>query len=197
MNWMLFAEDEYYEELIKEFKLTFSALPVYMHGNNLRSVSPYIWNKLRKEVLLNNECNCITCGAVPKDDADKKNFHLHEQWDIDKTNYVLNLTGLEMICRKCHDVEHIGRIQLLIKKGQLSEDYLYNLIDHVAKVNECETNEVVYSLKKFNFEFLMSGNSKKDELANKKWTYTIYKELPLYDNVITILIKKDLLYKNK
>lgn len=185
-----------YDKIMKNFKLKFDALPVYMHGNNIRSVIPSTWRNIRNEYLKNNDCKCSICGAKAEDRYDFRNFHLHEEWDSDTNNYVLILKNLNLICKKCHEVDHIIRIQTLIYNKEMPKEYLYELFLHFSKVNNCTLELTMYAFLKFNYEFSKnSKNFSRDKYKNIKWKYLVYEDIPLYEEVVWSLKRVNLLYE--
>ncbi|CUP53767.1 Uncharacterised protein [Turicibacter sanguinis] len=184
------------DEELQGHKLRFSPLPMYMHGKNIRTVSAYHWKSIRQIILEERGCICEICGVKANDEADRKNFHVHEKWDVDIENHVLHLKDLELSCRKCHDVEHIGRVEKLIKDGIIPLSTFNELLEHYANINGCDIGVANYAYQKCKEDYKNNKLNYDRELANADWKFTLYDGMPLKDKMTKSLINKGLLYSS-
>ncbi len=105
-------------------KLNFELVPDSCWHSNLRSLlSPAQWNLVRREAYARASGKCAICGAP------SARLEAHERWEYDEDAHVQKLADVIAICRRCHEVIHIGRTQL---KGNKREAEA-----HFMKVNNC------------------------------------------------------------
>ena len=113
---------------MKEYKLTFELVPDGCWYTNLRSVlPPKLWDKIRFEAYKKANGRCEICGVKTS------RLEAHEIWNYDEKNALQTLEGITALCRRCHEVKHIGRTQLLGKGNDAME--------HFMKVNGCSQSE--------------------------------------------------------
>lgn len=113
---------------MKEYKLTFELVPDGCWYTNLRSVlPPKLWDKIRFEAYKKANGRCEICGVKTS------RLEAHEIWNYDEKNALQTLEGVTALCRRCHEVKHIGRTQLLGKGNDAME--------HFMKVNGCSQSE--------------------------------------------------------
>jgi hypothetical protein len=104
-------------------------IPYPMGGKNARSVlTKLAWRKVRDIVLQEHDWTCAMCRRVKK-----VGMHCHEVWDFkwlvrkSKPVPVMQLVGLQALCRLCHGAKHIGcsrqKKYLPKVKDQLRRDY--------------------------------------------------------------------------
>ena len=87
-----------------------------------------LWNKIRGEILTEQENTCAICG-----DRRDKRMICHETWGYDDATAVATLNGFEIHCPDCDAVEHIGQAGT---RGHGQE-----AIEHMAKVNGTTADE--------------------------------------------------------
>lgn len=105
-------------------KLNFELVPDSCWHSNLRSLlSPAQWDLVRREAYGRASGKCAICGAP------SGRLEAHERWEYDEDAHVQKLADVIAICRRCHEVIHIGRTQL---KGNEREAEA-----HFMKVNDC------------------------------------------------------------
>ncbi len=105
-------------------KLNFELVPDSCWHSNLRSLlSPAQWDLVRREAYGRASGKCAICGAP------SARLEAHERWEYDEDAHVQKLADVIAICRRCHEVIHIGRTQL---KGNEREAEA-----HFMKVNDC------------------------------------------------------------
>lgn len=113
---------------MKEYKLTFELVPDGCWYTNLRSaLPPKLWDKIRFEAYKKANGRCEICGVKTS------RLEAHEIWSYDERNALQTLKGVTALCRRCHEVKHIGRTQLLGKGNDAME--------HFMKVNGCSQSE--------------------------------------------------------
>ena len=104
---------------MKEYKLTFELVPDGCWYTNLRSVlPPKLWDKIRFEAYKKANGRCEICGVKTS------RLEAHEIWNYDEKNALQTLEGVTALCRRCHEVKHIGRTQLLGKGNDAMELFM-------------------------------------------------------------------------
>ncbi|HVC07663.1 MAG TPA: hypothetical protein VND98_08795 [Solirubrobacterales bacterium] len=87
-----------------------------------------IWNKIRTEILTQQENTCAICG-----DRRDKRMVCHEAWSYDDASAIATLNGFDIHCPDCDAVQHIGQTGVW---GDREE-----AIKHMAKVNGTTADE--------------------------------------------------------
>jgi len=107
-------------------KLIIDLVPESTWGENLRTfLGRTKWDKLRKQIILEQGGVCAACGAVEK-------LECHEIWEFNDETDIQLLHGLKVLCSLCHLATHFGFAQGLAAQGRIN---LSDLIDHFVKVN--------------------------------------------------------------
>ena len=120
----------------KSFKLRIELVPAPIWGINLRSKSglgKWRWTKFRRGLLATNGNACTICGSTRKP-------HAHEVWDYQDRprKSIARLVRVEIICQKCHLINHWGRTGQLIALGIIDHDGHLRLRRHFRRVNRCK-----------------------------------------------------------
>ena len=109
-------------------KLNFELVPDGCWYSNLRSIlSPAQWDVVRKEAYARANGRCMICGAP------SARLEAHERWEYDEKTHTQKLANVVAICKRCHEVIHIGRTQLSGREKEAEE--------HFMKVNNCSYAE--------------------------------------------------------
>ncbi len=109
-------------------KLNFELVPDGCWYSNLRSIlSPAQWDVVRKEAYARANGRCMICGAP------SARLEAHERWEYDEKTHTQKLVNVVAICKRCHEVIHIGRTQLSGREREAEE--------HFMKVNNCSYAE--------------------------------------------------------
>lgn len=174
-------------------KLTFGLLPKFIHGRNLRVTAPYAWQQVRKGILEERVCECSICGARPKDESDKRNFHVHESWSYDLENHILILEELELICHMCHQCDHMGLLHQKFLSRQISHEEYDAVFEHYAKVNQCSLEEATKDCQQTFRDYRTTSINHDPRLIRANWTYQLACDFPAKDKVANALRKKGLL----
>lgn len=121
------------------FRLCIEPVPEPIWGENLRSRSAlgkYRWRKLRATILEQLGPACAICGRT-------ENPHGHEVWEYTEKRRlsIAKLLRIEIICGKCHAVQHWGLTSNLFLHGSITPDSFRDLIRHACKVNKCKPKE--------------------------------------------------------
>lgn len=112
--------------MAKDFKLSIELIPSTSWGNNLRKlVKPFMWTKIRNEVLEKFGGTCAICKSIGTLDC-------HEVWEYDDEKHIQKLIGFLALCKDCHDLKHIGFASLQNGKSKYER-----LVHHFMKVNKC------------------------------------------------------------
>lgn len=120
---------------MEALKLAIEMVPNPLFGISLyRLAPPSRWRKLRAEVLGQQGLTCAVCQRAFEKSAD---LQAHEAWAYEEgpVENVARLTGVHLICKACHAVEHFGNTVRRVGEGGLSADYIPILIKHFCDVN--------------------------------------------------------------
>lgn len=140
----------------KNLKLCIELVPETCWYENLRQILPESeWGKIRKEAYKKAGNKCEICGASGK-------LNCHEIWEYDDKNNIQTLKGFQALCDNCHNIKHIGFVNVQISNGIWSKDVMDNLAKHFMKVNEC-------SMATFNQHVEEAFNLWR-EMSKKEWT---------------------------
>jgi hypothetical protein len=117
-------------------RLKICMVPQPLFGRNLRSVlTELAWKRLRRQKLAEAEGKCQICGAIVKEE---RNLHIHEEWSYDERSRVATLTGLRVICQRCHACVHFDLTVTLARQGKIDPQQVQKVIDHFCSVNEVD-----------------------------------------------------------
>lgn len=115
----------------KNLKLYIELVPKTCWYENLRKVlSKAEWDRIRKQTYSEVGNKCSICGAEGR-------LNCHEIWEYDDKNNTQILRGFQALCDNCHNIKHIGFVNVQINKGIWSKDVMDNLAKHFMKVNGC------------------------------------------------------------
>jgi len=188
---------EEYSEAVNMLKLKREKnIPKYVRGKSVRTLIPQsLWIKVRKNVLEENDYCCSVCGFTTEN---LKQLQVHEEWEIDKENIVIKLVGLSLLCHMCHSSKHIEHTYFRTAEKDKWPEVKQKLEIHFMKVNECTQETLIASqllAKKENPKILFLNVEDKiyqeQKLLEKaEWSYNIFDEMPLKNEVITSLKKK-------
>jgi hypothetical protein len=93
------------------------------------------WRKqIRPDALAKSKDQCETCGDS------SGTLVCHDRWVYDDKKAIATLSGFEIHCRGCDSVTHFGRM------FKIGAD-LTPIFAHVCRVNECNFQEAVTTLK--------------------------------------------------
>ena len=125
---------------MKEYKLKFETVPTECWYSNLRSALPKaLWDKIRFDAYRRAGGACQICGAKTT------RLEAHERWSYDEKKKLQTLVDVVALCRRCHEVVHISRSQLVGKGADAME--------HFMRVNGATQSEFHEALKKSNEEY--------------------------------------------
>lgn len=181
-------------------------MPKYVQNKSVRTlIGQTLWGKVRTIVLdQNNKC-CSVCG-YSSDDLTQ--LHVHEEWDFDEDNTIIKLTGLSLLCHLCHSMQHIDYTYFRSAEKDKWDEVKQKLDIHFMKVNECSLEILIASKrlaakeqiqdkmpKARSVETLHEFFEKQKRLQSAKWSYSVFNEMPLREEVIKVLEKKVLVEK--
>ena len=123
----------------RTFKLKFELVPRRLWKNNLRSeeaLGKTRWNKLVRAIKEGGQTNCVICGATER-------LQGHEVWEYrDRPRVsIAKLLRVEIVCQKCHLLNHWGRTAQLIAEGKIERTGYLALRKHFRTVNNCGQEE--------------------------------------------------------
>lgn len=107
-----------------DYKLNFELVPDSCWYSNLRSIlKPEQWDRVRRIAYARADGRCRICGAP------SPRLEAHERWAYDEDTHTQILTDVVAVCRRCHEVIHIGRTQLMGREEEAANWFM--------RVNDC------------------------------------------------------------
>lgn len=105
-------------------------IPKPLHGVAPRAImGTGWWNNKRKVAYAQHNQRCWACG-IHKSQAD---FHqwleAHEFYEIDYKNGKMYFKEVVALCHACHNFIHSQRLYAILKKGEISRDRAYFIIN--------------------------------------------------------------------
>ncbi|MDM5298114.1 hypothetical protein QUF51_08075 [Bacillus pumilus] len=194
-------ELESYSSELSSLKLGYARrLPKYIQNKSVRTlVGDNLWRRVRKIVLERHNNSCSTCGYSP-DDLNR--LHVHEVWGADEDNTVICLNKVTLLCYMCHCLQHMNNSYYRYEQKDQWYKQREKLEMHFMKVNECTQDVLLASIKldskrtlSKKIEDRMKEGRETDperqiRLQNAKWTYSIYDDMPLRNEIIASLQNK-------
>lgn len=134
--------------------LTIDPVPECNWGINLSHLLPRNkWDIIRKNVYRQYNYKCGICGTSER-------LNCHEIWVLDDDKLTQKLAGLIALCKKCHDVKHLGRSIAMYANGTFSQEYILALVDHFLRVNKCTMDDFLAHQFEVKFEYNKRRNKK-------------------------------------
>ncbi len=116
-------------------KLTIELIPQTSWYYNLRNaVSKEEWDRIRKECYRKAGHRCEICRRGGT-------LNCHEIWEFDRQRNIQKLKGFISLCDLCHNIKHMGFVNVQISKGIWHESFLDTLAEHFAQVNNVPRKE--------------------------------------------------------
>lgn len=153
-------------------KLKIELVPETAWYSNLRNKIPKNeWDKIRKQVYSNANYKCEICANA------NIRLNCHEIWEYDDERYIQKLKGFIALCDNCHNIKHMGFVNVQISKGIWPKEKLNDLAKHFMEVNNVNLNEFNQHVDNaFNVWKERSKYKWKTDLS--KWSYLISKDNP-------------------
>ncbi|GEN52304.1 HNH endonuclease [Halobacillus faecis] len=193
---------------MSDLKLTIEIRkPSYAQYKTVRdSISRTLWNRVRDDVLKENNHQCQICGR-----QDEKKLHAHEVWDYDEDKFFLILKEIQSLCRSCHDLKHIHHVGHRGNGKKTSDYVMRNLKKHFMKVNGCTEKDFIRHYRnqlaksspdteKRSMEDLIELRKRREReefLNEQDWKFMIGKGIPFTNEIETQLLRKGLLYEGE
>ncbi len=112
-----------------KLKLYVELVPETCWYENLRKVLPRNeWDIIRKDAYLRAGYKCEICGSTGK-------LNCHEIWNYNDIKNIQSLKGFQALCDNCHNIKHMGFVNIQISKGIWPESVFVNLTEHFMRVN--------------------------------------------------------------
>ena len=93
------------------------------------------WKEIKKTVQARANHNCEICGRyVPHTSATNDWLHTHEVYDVDHAHREYTFSRFIGICAECHYYIHQGYLFNLFTQGEISEEYLKEIVDKGDKL---------------------------------------------------------------
>jgi len=111
------------------FKLGIELIPETTWYKNLRnSVPKDVWDRIRSDCYKTAGHKCEVCISPGK-------LNCHEVWEFDIKRNIQRLKKFIALCDLCHNIKHIGLVNVKVSRGELSKNYYDTLVAHFMKVN--------------------------------------------------------------
>jgi hypothetical protein len=145
-------------------KLKFEALPMALHGVNIRSErGQNEWDIIRKKTYKKYNHTCCICGKQ------HMKCNAHEVWKLSINSRTSTgkqiLMNVINVCEECHDVIHIMRL------GTLNPNAVPEALNYYARINGISLQEAIEDYK-------YMGDKYQKTSSIKKWSI----DLSLLDN---------------
>jgi len=105
--------------------LTQHVIPIELHYMNVRHLwghNSEKWRKLGRQTREKQNYICLACGRkVPHIEGDY--LELHENFTYDWENKIATIESMVCLCTKCHKYIHSSLLSILVRKGELTEEY--------------------------------------------------------------------------
>lgn len=131
------------------YRLKIEMIPHTSWGQSLANKLPApAWDKIRQHYYEKAGWRCEICGTK------KHGLHADEMWYFDNSSFTQLLIGIQAICRRCHNVRHIGRsmslglkescVKHLRRVNRISKKEAYAYIDYSFQVVRKRSNYAWY-----------------------------------------------------
>ena len=84
---------------MSEVYVRLQPIPRDWSGSPLRRSDRHDWNEISRLVRDAANCTCRSCGDEPR-------VHVHEQWEFDAEERLVQLDDLIVLCQLCHVAVH-------------------------------------------------------------------------------------------
>ena len=91
------------------------------------------WNETRKEAYKATGYRCAACGTL-KSRAPRGYLECHEVYRIDYVKGTATYVEPVALCTYCHEAIHIGRLQAMLDKGEISQSHYVAVIQHRDRI---------------------------------------------------------------
>jgi transposase-like protein len=116
-------------------KLTIELVPKTTWYANLRnSLTKEEWNQIRKDCYKKAGHKCEICGREGM-------LNCHEVWEFDNSRNIQKLKRFIALCELCHNIKHMGFVNVRISRGIWPESVRDELARHFMKVNGVSREE--------------------------------------------------------
>jgi hypothetical protein len=110
-------------------------IPKPLHGVAPRAIlGSTWWNQTRQAAYKSTDFHCIACKVHKTKARGRKHLEAHE---IYRTDYAVGRTyyvEAVPLCNYCHSFIHIGRLEALLKRGQITQQRYASVIQHGERV---------------------------------------------------------------
>lgn len=87
------------------------------------------WRKERTDAIARQNSRCACCGVHLQDAEFHQWLEAHEFYNIDFVNGVATYSHAVALCHACHQFIHSGRLLAVLRKGEISHERVYRIVD--------------------------------------------------------------------
>jgi hypothetical protein len=119
------------EKELRPELLTHPNIPKPLHGLNPRSLlGQEWWDRHRREAAAKYDYCCWACGIRGRDARYHQWLEGHEVYLYDYENGAATLSEIASLCHSCHNFIHSGRLGMLLRKKEITEEKFTDIINH-------------------------------------------------------------------
>ena len=106
-------------------------IPKPLHGLAPRTLmGKEWWDKNRQIAYRSTDYHCIACGVHKKDAKYHQWLEAHEEYDIDYEDGTMTFKRLVPLCHSCHNYIHSGRMEALVRKGEMEKEKMEDILEY-------------------------------------------------------------------
>jgi hypothetical protein len=110
-------------------------IPKPMHGVNPRTImGQEWWDEQRQRAYEENNFCCWACGVHKSQAVYHKWLEAHECYEIDYIAGRMYMRIIVALCHSCHNFIHSGRMDMMVRQGQMPESKMNSIIAHGNRI---------------------------------------------------------------
>lgn len=143
-------------------------IPKPMHGLAPRTIKGDAWWDEQQQIAYakTNYC-CSACGVHKSEAKYHKWLEAHELYDMDYKNGKMIFVEIVALCHSCHNYIHSGRMQVLVRKGEMTNQKMIDITNHgdlIIKNSKLKRKEYPEGIAKWSdWRLVMDGKEYKGQ----------------------------------
>lgn len=115
--------------------LLYPQVPKPLHGVAPRVIFGQLWwDRTREAAYVSSGFHCVACGVSKFQAEEHQWLEGHEIYDINYPRGRMVYLETVALCHYCHNFVHLGRLQVLVTKGEASQQKFDAVVDHGFRV---------------------------------------------------------------